>query len=213
MALSRLPFRAWLLVLLLAALGVSLINPTSWRDMAFEHIPTAVVLGLLVWYGRTRPLSDASYVLLFVFMLLHVLGAHYLYSHVPYDRWATAVFGRDVTTTFGLSRNHYDRVVHFMWGVLIVAPFADMGVRFAGIRRGFWAAVFGVGLAGLGGCLYEIIEWLLTLLVSPEAAEDYNGQQGDMFDAQKDMTLNVIGSVISGVWVVVAARKHGGSRA
>lgn len=204
--MARLPLRAWLLLAVLAAMTVSCIRPASWLDMLFEHLPTAVTLAVLICYGIRRPLSDFSYVCLFVFMLLHILGAHYLYSNVPYDDWARTVFGRDITGTFNLGRNHYDRFVHLMWGVLLMPPVADMAVRFGATKRGFWAALFALGFTALGGTIYEILEWLLTLVASPEAAENYNGQQGDMFDAQKDLTLNLAGAVFSAVVMLVAGR-------
>ncbi len=138
-----------------------------------------------------------------MFLVLHVIGAHYLYSNVPYDEWSRAVTGRSINEALGTTRNHYDRFVHFMFGILVGPAAADMAVRFGRIRPGFWAAAFAVGLIALCGNLYEILEWLLTLVASPEDAENYNGQQGDLFDAQKDITLNLAGALISAVpiWI------------
>ena len=44
--------------------------------------------------------------------------------------------------------------------------------------------------------LYEVFEWMLTLFISGEGATDYNGQQGDIWDAQKDMALAMLGSTL-----------------
>lgn len=50
------------------------------------------------------------------------------------------------------------------------------------------------------GALYEMFEWTLTIGLSPEAADRYNGQQGDMFDAPKDMALALLGSLVPLAW-------------
>ena len=52
-----------------------------------------------------------------------------------------------------------------------------------------------MSVLALGG-VYEIFEWSLTLTLAPEAAGAYNGEQGDMFDTQKDMALAGLGAVL-----------------
>ena len=39
--------------------------------------------------------------------------------------------------------------------------------------------------------------------MSPEQADNYNGQQGDQWDAQKDMLLAMIGSTLMAVYYLV----------
>jgi putative membrane protein len=58
-----------------------------------------------------------------------------------------------------------------------------------------------------GSMIYELFEWLLTIIVSSEAANNYNGQQGDMWDAQKDMALALVGSSISAVLAFIFRKK------
>ncbi len=76
-------------------------------------------------------------------------------------------------------------------------------MRYGGVRSRVWAAVVAIAVVALFAGVYEILEWVFTLLVSPDAAENYNGQQGDMFDAQKDQALSFVGSLIAGNWVAV----------
>lgn len=216
----RLPYRAWLLIVFLVALGVSAIDPPHPKDFLFEHILTAAVVGWLVWLefrGRGRgpgrvpggPLSDVSYTLIFIYMMLHVLGARYTYSEVPYDRWAQAMFGVSVSELIGAgsydaggeARNHFDRLVHFLFGLLMVKPASELMQRWLGLPAGWRAVILAIGLLCVIGTVYELLEWVYAEAVGAEAAELYNGQQGDAFDAQKDVALNMAGSIIGGVIV------------
>jgi len=128
------------------------------------------------------------------FLLLHAIGARWIYSYVPYDEWARALTGHGISENFGWRRNHFDRLVHFLFGALVARGAAD-GFRrklgsFGGSRR---MAVLWVAAASLA---YELCEWGLTVVLSSHDAEGYNGQQGDAWDAQKDMALAVAGSIV-----------------
>lgn len=118
-------------------------------------------------------------------MTLHVLGARYLYSYVPYDDWSYWLWGKTVSGYFGFTRNHYDRLVHFAYGLLLVYPASEVLSRHChvSLRVGGWLAVQFILATS---ALYEIGEWALAISVAPDWAEHYNGQQGDRWDAQKD---------------------------
>ena len=45
--------------------------------------------------------------------------------------------------------------------------------------------------------LFEVIESWVAQLVSPELGDAYLGTQGDIWDAQKDMTMAIIGALIA----------------
>ena len=198
----RLHYRHWLLVILLALFALSAIGPDHPRDFVLEHTFTAALLALLIWVDRRKPISNTSCTLLFLFLALHVLGAHYTYSKVPYDAWTEAIFGRSVTDTFGFTRNHYDRLVHLCFGLLMVSPMRE-GIERATPLRGTWSIVVAVSFLMMLSKTYELIEWSFSVLMDPDDAEHYNGQQGDMFDAQKDMALAFTGAVISSLilWI------------
>lgn len=198
------PYRAWLLACTLAAIAVSAIAPYDRRDWLLEHIPTALGLTFLVWYDRRpggQPLGDGHCTLVFVFLMLHVVGAHFLYSRVPYDAWSEALLGVRPSEWIGASRNHYDRFVHFLFGVLALPPLSELVRRHVAPGRG-WNLVVAIAFIGLCSKVYELAEWLIAVLLSPEQAEAYNGQQGDMFDAQKDMGLAFLGSLLASAAVV-----------
>jgi putative membrane protein len=199
----RSPFRVWLLIGFLAILAASFIQPTDLSDMLLEHIPTLALLGFLVWVDRGSPLSNASYTLLFVFLLLHVVGAHYLYMNVPYDTWSRALLGTGISDLIGTERNHYDRLVHFTFGLLLVKPMCELVERFLGLRR-VGGLVVSIAFLAVLSKSYELIEWGIAAFMDPESADAYNGQQGDVFDAHKDMALAFIGSILGGIIVLPA---------
>jgi putative membrane protein len=166
------------------------------EQMYLQHIPTVVALALLAISSRRYPLSNAAFTCLVLFLVLHILGARYIYSYVPYDRWAKALLGTDLTSIFHFERNHYDRVVHFAFGLLWVLPVWEVCVRTFKVPRRFaYYVAFEFVLAF--SALYELFEWGLTMVLSPNDADAYNGQQGDLWDAHKDMAFAMLGSLVT----------------
>jgi putative membrane protein len=180
-----------LLILLLAAQ----IDQPYPEIALLQHIPTMLLIVTGPLLLRRWPLSTASVACIVAFMALHTLGGRYAYSNVPYDDWARALTGTTMSDAFGWTRNHYDRLVHFAFGALSVVPVAEIARRWGGLsRRGAAFTVLGWVLAI--SCLYEIFEWLLTIVAAGETADRYNGQQGDIWDAQKDMALATLGAIL-----------------
>lgn len=164
-----------------------------------HHLPTAALLLAAPALLKRWPTSDGAVVAVALFFALHTLGGRYTYSNVPYDAWALALTGGTASEAFGWTRNHYDRLVHLAFGLLFYAPVREIAVRHLG--QGRWmAALWAVAFVLSGGALYEMFEGVLTLMVAPGMADDYNGQQGDMWDAQKDMGLAFTGSLIAAAW-------------
>ncbi|MGB3722312.1 MAG: DUF2238 domain-containing protein [Pacificimonas sp.] len=162
-----------------------------------QHSPTLLLILAAPWLLRRWPLSTRNVALIALFFTLHTLGGRYIYSYVPYDDWTRALFGTGIGEALGWQRNHYDRLIHFLSGLLLVPPFAEWLRRHR--RRPHRQALTGaVGIVIAIGAGYEIFEWLLTLVMGGNA-ERYNGQQGDMWDAQKDMALAVAGALIAAV--------------
>ncbi|MEX2218815.1 MAG: DUF2238 domain-containing protein [Phycisphaerales bacterium] len=193
-------YRLALLLAFLVILALGCIDPYSVSDLLIEHALTVAALGLIVWLGWRRPLSNAAYTGLFLFLCIHVLGAKYTYSMVPYDRWAEALTGRTLNSVFGWERNHYDRLVHFCFGLLCLPAVLEELEHRARVR-GVWAIVLAAAVMNSLSTGYELLEWLLTMVVAPEQAELYNGQQGDVWDAHKDTGLATLGAVIAAAGV------------
>jgi len=185
------------------AIAVALANVGQpYPDIApLQHVPTVTLLLAAPPLLRRWPLSDGSVACMLAFLLLHTLAGRYTYSNVPYDAWARALTGFSIDRAFGLVRNDFDRVVHLAFGLLAVRPYAEAARRHGGI--GGRAAIASAFLfVGTIGALYEIFEWLLTILLAPDMADQYNGQQGDMWDSQKDMAIAMVGALIASVWLL-----------
>ncbi|OHC98964.1 MAG: hypothetical protein A2885_18215 [Sphingopyxis sp. RIFCSPHIGHO2_01_FULL_65_24] len=184
-----------LLALLAALLLLAQIAQPYPEVALLQHIPTLVFLLASPWLLRRWPLSTAALACIIAFLALHTLGGRYAYSNVPYDDWARALTGTTLSDAFGWTRNHYDRLVHFAFGALSVVPVAEIARRWGGLTpRGAILAVLGWVLAI--SCLYEMFEWLLTIVAAGATADRYNGQQGDIWDAQKDMALATLGAIL-----------------
>jgi putative membrane protein len=161
-----------------------------------HHIPTLLLLIAAPCALRRWPMSNFAIGCVTLFFALHTIGGRYTYSNVPYDSWSTALFGRSVSGVFGFTRNHYDRLVHFSYGLLAVFPTREFLRRHLGIspRLSLYIAVESVVAIS---AVYELFEWFLSVVLAGPMANDYNGQQGDIWDTQKDMALAAAGALLS----------------
>jgi putative membrane protein len=154
--LSR--YQLALLLLVASATVLSWIRAPYPDQMLLQHIPTAAVLIAWPLLGRRFPVTNAAATCLAAFMLLHVVGARYIYSYVPYDQWTRQLFGFELTRAFGFRRNHFDRLVHFSFGALWVRPTWEICVRYFRVPRRFaYYTAFEFVLAF--SMLYELVEW------------------------------------------------------
>lgn len=188
---NRLGERHFLAVLIIAYGAVWLWSawaPLYRFDWFLENMLPSVMIVVLVASFRRLPLSDISYLLLFIFMVLHQTGAHYTYSEVPAGFW--------VQQALGLSRNHFDRLVHFSFGFLLFYPMREVIIRHV-THSSFHSGLYALSLNTAASAIFEIIEMIVAMVVNPEAGLAYLGTQGDIWDAQKDMTVALAGSVIA----------------
>jgi putative membrane protein len=196
---QRIP-RATYVLLLGCAFGVvfvfSAIHPHHPSDWFLENALVVVALTLLAVLWRRLPLSRISYTLIFIFLCLHEVGAHWTYAEVPYDEWSRIWIGRSINEIFGWHRNHFDRLVHFSYGLLLAYPVREVFLRVANVR-GFWGYFLPLDLTMSTSMLYELIEWGTALLVGGSLGAAYLGTQGDEWDAHKDMALASVGALIA----------------
>lgn len=193
------------LLAVIALFAATLWRPPYPREQWLQHAATVPLLIALAIDLRRGALSRLGFVCVAAFVSLHVIGARWLYSMVPYDAWLDAIGLPSTREAFGWTRNHYDRLVHLSFGLLLMRPLADLVSRSQPTLTRRATTVAALVLVTCCGAAYEIFEWLLAVVMSPDAAERYNGQQGDFFDAQKDLTLAAVGSVIAIPW---AARRR-----
>jgi putative membrane protein len=176
------------------------VAPISRQDWLLENLLVLISIPALVVTRQRMRFSNASYVCLFMFFLLHSVGAHYTYSLVPYDRWWETLTGNTLNELFGWQRNHYDRLVHFLYRLLILPPSAELFDRYAP-SRGAWQGILPVLFVMSHSVMYEIVEWVAALIVAPELGDAYLGTQGDPWDAQQDMALAAAGAVLSMLFI------------
>ena len=189
-------YARWLLGLYWLQWLVWAYRPPFFQEWLLENVLPLLFVGLLIVTHRRFPLSNISYSLIFVFMCLHTVGAHYTYSLVPYHRWSQDLLGLGINDLAGFQRNHYDRLVHFSFGLLLAYPIREVFVRIAGVR-GFWGYYLPLDLTMSFSMLYELIEWWVALVFAGDIGQAYLGTQGDVWDAHKDMALATTGAVIS----------------
>jgi putative membrane protein len=171
------------------------ISPLDRSDWLLENLLVFVAVGVLAVTYRTFPLSNFSYLLITIFMTLHTVGAHYTYEHVPLGYWMKDIFG--------LQRNHFDRIVHFAFGLLLIYPAREVLLRLVRAPS-FWTYFlpFTIVLAMSG--YFEVLESWVAQIVDPKLGAAYLGTQGDVWDAQKDMTAAMIGASVSLVFSAVS---------
>ncbi|MBK7877045.1 MAG: DUF2238 domain-containing protein [Planctomycetes bacterium] len=197
------PYRRWLHVFtVLFALGVavSAIHPRYPSDWWLENALAWLLVGVLLVTARRFPFSRVSYTLIFVFLAFHELGAHYTYAEVPYREWFPFLAFTE--------RNHYDRLVHFLFGFLFAYPIREVFVRLVHVR-GFWGYYLPLDLTMSFSMLYELVEWAAALAFGGELGMAYLGTQGDVWDAHKDMALASLGALLAMLVVALVQRLRG----
>ncbi len=172
------------------------IDPLDRKDWLLENLLVFGFVALLVATRRRFPLSGVSYTLIWLFLSLHEVGSHYTYALVPYDDWWRHYTGESLNALFGFERNHFDRLVHFSYGLLLAYPIRELFVRVAE-TRGFWAYFLPLDLTMSTSMLYELVEWGVAELVGGDLGMAYLGTQGDVWDAHKDMGLASLGALIA----------------
>ena len=173
--------------------AITAINPLYPRDWLLENLLVFISVGALIASYRRFQFSDLSYGMFVVFLSLHLVGAHYTYAETPFGFW--------LQDWFGWERNHYDRIVHFGFGLLLAYPIREVLLRRSGCNRA-WSFFLTVNIIVALSAVYEIIESIAAVLVSPELGAAYLGTQGDEWDAQKDAGLALAGAILAmiAVW-------------
>jgi putative membrane protein len=193
------PHRRYLLILgvLFAGLWVLLaIHPHDRGAWVLENSLAVAAIIFLAGFHRNLLFSRLSYTLIFLFLCLHELGAHYTYSQVPYDVWFQNLFGRSFNSMVGWERNNFDRVVHFAYGLLLAYPVREVFLRVVNVR-GFWGYFLPLDLTMSTSMIFELMEWAVAAVFGGGLGQTYLGTQGDEWDAHKDMALASLGALIA----------------
>jgi len=178
-------------LLLLAAVVLvwSGIAPRDRFTWLMETLPAMVGGAILIATYRRFRFTTITYVLAWFFALILMIGGHWTYAEVPIGNWA-----RDA---FNLSRNHYDRFGHFFQGVIPAMFARELLLRTSPMQRGKWLFFTCVSMALAISAAYELFEWQYAVMTGGEQADNLLGSQGDIWDAQKDMGLALLGGALS----------------
>lgn len=193
------PHRRYLLVLVLiyALLWIALaIDPVDRHDWALENA-LVVAFGLaMAASAKHFVFSRVSYTLIFLFLCLHAVGAHYTYALVPYDQAWQTLTGHTLNSQLGFERNHYDRLVHFCYGLLLAYPLRELFLRIAEVK-GFWGYFLPLDFTLASSALFELFEWAAAEFFGGDLGVAYLGTQGDVWDAHQDMALAAGGALVA----------------
>lgn len=193
------PHRKYLVILglIFAVWWALLAIAPSHRDVwLIENSLVFAAVAFLTTFHRKLLFSRVSYTLIFMFMCLHQMGAHYSYAEVPYDGWFQDLTGETLNSMMDWERNHFDRLVHFAYGLLLAYPVREIFLRVADVR-GFWGYFLPLDLTMSTSMLFELLEWLVAELFGGGLGQAYLGTQGDVWDAHRDMGLASLGALIA----------------
>lgn len=164
------------------------VHPYSRAVWYAENGPIlALVIALIVLYIRNVRFSNLAYALMFILPFLHTIGGHYTFERVPFD-W--------FNNFFGFERNMFDRVGHFAVGFYAL-PIMEYLVGRGLVAKKWIAVTYAVFAIAFVAVCYEWIEWWYAELWGGSAGAAFLGSQGDIWDAQKDMLMDVLGAVFS----------------
>jgi putative membrane protein len=170
-------------------------RPERVFDWWLENAAALTFLAVLATTYRRLPLSDLSYLLIFVYLSMHEWGAEYKYSDVPLGEW--------MKPWLGTTRNHYDRVMHFSYGLLLAYPMQEWFMRVVGVTSR-WRYLLPVESTLAFSACYEMLEAFAASVLTPERGEEFVGMQGDMWDSQKDMLMAGLGAVTAMLVIAIA---------
>lgn len=177
----------------------SYIGNTDTANWFLENILVFLFLGFLIFSYKKFQFSDLSYLLICVYLCLHVYGSKYTYAENPFGYW--------LKDYFNMSRNHYDRIVHFSFGFLLAYPMRELFLNWFKFPSWVaWTLPIEITLSISG--FYELIEWAVADVFFKAQGDAYLGTQGDIWDAQKDIFLAFLGA-ITATTIVSLIRKFG----
>lgn len=189
----RTKFRSnyWMMAFLVAFLVIwsnTFLGTTDISNWLLENTLVFLFLAFLVYTYRKYQFSDLSYLLICIYLCLHVYGAKYTYAENPFGYW--------LKDYFQLARNPYDRIVHFSFGFLLAYPMRELFLKWFKFPR--WVAWnLPIEITMSVSAMYELVEWAVADVFFPAQGDAYLGMQGDIWDAQKDIFTAFCGAIIA----------------
>lgn len=180
----------WLIIIFMVVWTYSLIGTTDIKNWLIENTLTLMAVLFLILTYKLYRFSNFSYVLICLFLCLHVYGSKYTYAKNP--------FGYKIQDIFDTARNHYDRLVHFSFGLLLYFPLQESILNWVKLPKEV-ALILPILIILSASAFYEIIEWLVADVFFKEQGMSYLGTQGDVWDSQKDTAIAFLGSILAAI--------------
>lgn len=174
------------MLFLVLSLIISGIDPFDRGTWLMEVLPVLIVVPILINTYKRFPLTNLLYVLIFIHCMVLIVGGTYTYARVP--------LGFEMAEWFGLDRNPYDKVGHFMQGFVPAIAAREILLRNGILKHGKMLIFIVISIVLAISASYELIEWAAALTLG-EGAEEFLGTQGYEWDTQSDMFFALIGSV------------------
>lgn len=156
---------------------------TTW---ILENVPIFILIPILIRLQPKVRLTRLTMVVLTFHAFVLMIGGHYTYAEVPAGFW--------VKDAFDLSRNHYDRLGHFMQGFGPALALKELLLKRFELKNNFLLPVIVVSMCLAFSAFYEMIEWWSALLMG-QGSDAFLGTQGDPWDTQWDMFLALVGAL------------------
>ncbi len=173
-------------LLLIVIMAISYANAYDRATWLLEVAPVLIALPILALTYRRFPLTGLLYCLIFVHALVLILGGTYTYARVPFGFWMQDVLALD--------RNPYDKIGHFMQGLVPVLVTREILLRGFYVSGSRMTNFLSVCVALAISAFYELLEWWVALVIGQDA-DAFLGTQGDPWDTQSDIFLAMIGAI------------------
>lgn len=180
-------FATIVLILLLILSGLDPFDRATWL---MEVLPVLIVLPILLVTYQKFPLTNLLYTLIFFHAIVLMVGGAYTYARVP--------FGFEMAQWFGLDRNPYDKIGHFMQGFVPAIAAREILIRNRILAKGKMLSFIVICIVLAISATYELIEWAAALVLG-QGAEEFLGTQGYEWDTQSDMFFALIGAIAASV--------------
>ncbi|NKB98778.1 MAG: DUF2238 domain-containing protein [Pseudomonadales bacterium] len=175
---------------------ITAFKPHDLEAWALEQLASIICIVLLVRSTKLTAYSVSALVGATVLFICHTIGTHYTYSLTPYNQFFAQVSGISINGVFGWERNHYDRFVHFLYGLVTARLLYEFFISRL-TKSSVWAWSLSLNFVLSTSAIYELMEWAAAVIPAPETGALYLGAQGDIWDAQVDIALASLGSLLA----------------
>ena len=182
------------LIILGGVIIIAGINPASRIVWFLESMGIFIIAVLLVYHRDKINFSNLAYSLIFIYLFLGAIGAHYSFENVPI---------KNLQEILGTKKDPHDRFVHFSFGLFLYYPILEFFKRTTKLKDNFWIYFVPFMIISGIGAFYEIAEWSVGMAIDPENTYEFLGMVGDEWDAQKDMLINSLGAFVSMIIVMI----------